>query len=120
MCEAERFGHSGDGGWWLCTARLKRRSCVIFSFGVGFDPTFETAAASRLSFCRVVSFDPTPIVGMALTAIDAEWQHVSSPTACSIDAPQQLAQVACALKASSSLIDSSQTLRALKPQYDAQ
>ena len=52
---------------------------------------------------------------MALTATDAEWQRVGAPTACSEDAPRHLAEVACALKASSA----PRTLRTLKPQYDA-
>ena len=95
LCRAERFGHAGDGGWWLCTDLLSQ-PCVIFSFGVGYDPSFDTEAASRLPSCKVISLDPTPAVRSALTATDAEWSRVNTAKACSADAPRQIAEASSA------------------------
>jgi len=58
-----RYGTSGDGGWWMCdSVAFSRRGCTIFSFGIGFDSSFDRAVATGLPQCTVNMFDPTPKV----------------------------------------------------------
>jgi len=46
------YGGPGDGEWFLChTKALASSVCVIFSFGIGFDDTFDNAAAKALPNC---------------------------------------------------------------------
>jgi hypothetical protein len=56
-----RFGHIGDGGWWVCDSpRLRgshRGACAIYSAGIGFDWSFDLAAATRLPNCTVHMMD---------------------------------------------------------------
>lgn len=72
-----RFGGAGDGGWTLCVDRQAMRvqkSCVIFSFGVGFDASFDLDVATRLPWCDVHMFDPTPQVVDVLSGSEAAWK----------------------------------------------
>ncbi len=62
-CELkERVGIVGDGGKWVCdVARYERprpagRACVIYSFGVRGDSSFEAAMLQRTP-CEVFGFD---------------------------------------------------------------
>ena len=60
----KRYGHGGqavDGSWWVCeTPRVKSAECVVYLFGVGFDPSFDKEFAAARPNCQVHSFDPTP------------------------------------------------------------
>ena len=59
-----RYGLPGDGGWWLCASPLLRSAstCIIYSVGIGFDMSFDLAAAALLPHCQVHALDPTPTV----------------------------------------------------------
>jgi len=52
-----RFGHSGDGGWEVCLDHLDPSNCVVYSFGISNDPSFDLAIADF--GCHVFAFDPT-------------------------------------------------------------
>ena len=53
-----RFGNWGDGGYDVCVDGIDaQRGCVVYSFGVSSDPSFDRAMA-RLG-CRTFSFDHT-------------------------------------------------------------
>jgi len=55
-------GLCDDGGKVLCsTERLNSDSCIVYSFGVGFDHSFEDEVLA-MTRCQVFSFDPTPSV----------------------------------------------------------
>ena len=77
LCAKQRrFGGAGDSGWTLCVDRRAmhvRDRCVIFSFGVGFDAAFDLDAATRLPWCEVHMFDPTPQVVEVLSGSAAAW-----------------------------------------------
>lgn len=69
-----RLGHSSmfgerDGGWNVCgddfarSKRLERKSlgreCVIYSFGINDDPSFDHDVVRRWPECGVYAFDPS-------------------------------------------------------------
>lgn len=59
--EMERVGRMGDGGKWVCgMSRIeesaKRRPCVIYSFGVRDESSFENEILSRTD-CRLWAYD---------------------------------------------------------------
>ena len=45
-----------DGEWRVCLAKLPPKECVVYSFGVGWDWSFDDDMARR---CDVFSFDPS-------------------------------------------------------------
>ena len=50
-----------DGSWSVCeTPKVRSASCVVYAFGVGFDPSFDIEFAASHPNCMVHSFDPTP------------------------------------------------------------
>lgn len=61
-----RMGRDGDGGKWTCGAENLGRtsvqntpqSCVVYSFGVHEDSSFESDILSS-TFCQVWAYDPT-------------------------------------------------------------
>ena len=64
-CDArERVGRVGDGGKWLCSlTRLRQdaqseHGCVVYSYGVRDDVTFELELIRRTG-CTVHAFDPS-------------------------------------------------------------
>ncbi|XP_076455895.1 uncharacterized protein LOC143290386 [Babylonia areolata] len=56
----ERVGKVTDGGWEVCEDNGYRPSapCLVYSFGVGDDFSFDDAVAKRYG-CEVHSFDPS-------------------------------------------------------------
>src|SRR5690606_37107094 len=63
--DMQRVGSIGDGGKWVCglshlqQLRAKGSSpCVVYSYGVSFDSTFEAELHNRAG-CEVHAFDPT-------------------------------------------------------------
>lgn len=58
-----RFGSTHDGGWWLCASPgLRQPQCAAYSLGIGFDMSFDLAAAKALPTCVIHMLDPTPTV----------------------------------------------------------
>ncbi|KAH9988439.1 methyltransferase domain-containing protein [Russula compacta] len=57
----ERIGRLGDGGKWLCgVERLStQRKCVIYSFGINGESSFEAALMERAPGCEVWGYDFT-------------------------------------------------------------
>jgi len=55
----ERVGVIGDGGKWACgVARVaKQDKCVIYSFGVSHESSYEAALLRRLPNCEVWGYD---------------------------------------------------------------
>ncbi|KAH9512347.1 hypothetical protein Btru_039268 [Bulinus truncatus] len=61
LCQRKiRLGNLGDGGWEVCDDPDVRPQppCVIYSFGINFDFSFDDDAA-RVYGCHVHSFDPS-------------------------------------------------------------
>uniref|UniRef100_A0A0B6ZKQ3 Methyltransferase domain-containing protein n=1 Tax=Arion vulgaris TaxID=1028688 RepID=A0A0B6ZKQ3_9EUPU len=61
ICQRKlRMGKVGDGGWEICDDPKVRpqQPCVIYSFGINYDFSFDDDAA-RLYGCHVYSFDPS-------------------------------------------------------------
>jgi hypothetical protein len=54
-----RFGSHDDGGWNLCLDALPvdRNQCLVYSFGIGNESSFDFAAAA--DGCEVMMFDPS-------------------------------------------------------------
>jgi FkbM family methyltransferase len=57
-CNTIRLGH-GDGKWCICPDSINDSS-VIYSFGVGFNISFDLAIIKRFG-AQVHGFDPTPL-----------------------------------------------------------
>ena len=62
--EMSRLGRMSEGGKFVCRAEelATRRTCVIYSFGVSGDVTFETELLGNVlagSRCQLLAFDPT-------------------------------------------------------------
>jgi len=57
--EVERLGALGDGGKWVCgTSRIATKpNCVIYSFGINYESSFEAALLSRTQGCQVWGYD---------------------------------------------------------------
>ncbi|BFZ00530.1 hypothetical protein BsWGS_03569 [Bradybaena similaris] len=55
-----RMGNLGDGGWEICDDPdvRPRPPCIIYSFGINYDFTFDDNAAKTYG-CHVYSFDPS-------------------------------------------------------------
>jgi len=82
----ERVGRVGDGGKWMCdieALRAKTRggdNCVVYSYGVRDDVSFETELVRRTG-CTVHAFDPTvpglPVEGTTAKHITFHKQALS-------------------------------------------
>jgi len=57
--EVERLGALGDGGKWVCgISRLETKpNCVIYSFGINYESSFEATLLSRTHGCQVWGYD---------------------------------------------------------------
>lgn len=60
--DVERIGRIGDGGKWICGMTRyeanKDRPCVVYSFGVNDDSSFENALLGRTN-CEIWGYDYT-------------------------------------------------------------
>ncbi len=59
--ETERVGRLGDGGKWVCgmskyEALPKRKPCIIYSFGIQFESSFEEGYLER-THCEIWGYD---------------------------------------------------------------
>jgi len=59
--ELERLGATGDGGKWTCgLSRLEDKpGCVIYSFGIDWDSSWEAEVLARTEHCEIWGFDYT-------------------------------------------------------------
>ncbi|KAH9942863.1 methyltransferase domain-containing protein [Amylocystis lapponica] len=59
--ELERIGDIGDGGKWVCgLSRLAEKpDCVVYSFGLDWDSSFEAELLERTRHCEIWGFDYT-------------------------------------------------------------
>ena len=58
--EIERLGAMGDGGKWTCgvSSRLsQKKDCVIYSFGVNQDSSFEEDVLETTKHCEIWGYD---------------------------------------------------------------
>lgn len=58
--DVERVGHIGDGGKWLCaltSLTSMSRPCLVYSYGISTDASFEYTLAS--AGCVIHAFDPS-------------------------------------------------------------
>ncbi|RAL58986.1 hypothetical protein DID88_009015 [Monilinia fructigena] len=57
--EMERLGRLGEGGWWICGISKfakGKKPCVVYSFGVGNDSSFEAEILGRTK-CEIWGYD---------------------------------------------------------------
>lgn len=57
--ELERVGALGDGGKWACgMSRLEhKRDCIIYTFGMNYETSFEAEILERTRHCQVWGYD---------------------------------------------------------------
>ncbi|XP_074644092.1 uncharacterized protein LOC141900960 isoform X2 [Tubulanus polymorphus] len=57
---SKRFGNSGDGGWDMCLdpAYTIKSPCLIYSFGINWDFSFDDAVDRQFG-CELHAFDPS-------------------------------------------------------------
>ncbi|KAL6308922.1 methyltransferase domain-containing protein [Sparassis latifolia] len=57
--EAERIGALGDGGKWVCgLSRIAEKpDCVVYSFGIDWDSSFEAEVLTRTRHCEIWGYD---------------------------------------------------------------
>ncbi|KAG8908743.1 hypothetical protein FRB99_002981 [Tulasnella sp. 403] len=57
--EVERIGALADGGKWVCglSKIAKKKGCVVYSFGVDDESSFEASILDRTEGCRVWGYD---------------------------------------------------------------
>lgn len=59
--EVERHGALGDGGKWVCgLSRVRdKRDCVVYSFGIGYESSFEAEILRNTQYCQIWGYDYT-------------------------------------------------------------
>ncbi|KAF8644217.1 hypothetical protein AX16_008621 [Volvariella volvacea WC 439] len=57
--EVERHGAMGDGGKWVCgLSRLReKRDCIIYSFGINLESSFEASILENTNHCQIWGYD---------------------------------------------------------------
>jgi len=57
--EIERVGSLGDGGKWTCgLSRLQHKpECLIYTFGMNYETSFEAEVLERTHYCEVWGYD---------------------------------------------------------------
>ena len=55
--ESKLWGRKDAGGWYLCDVIDKYDKCIVYSYGLGADWSFDNAAEA--SGCEVHGFDPS-------------------------------------------------------------
>lgn len=58
--EALLWGRDHHGGWFICKDYLPQQECIVYSYGLGADWSFDVAA-ERYG-CEVHGFDPTNLL----------------------------------------------------------
>ncbi|ESK85687.1 hypothetical protein Moror_9914 [Moniliophthora roreri MCA 2997] len=57
--EVQRIGSLGDGGKWVCgLSRLRdKKDCIIYSFGINAESSFEAELLSHTRYCEIWGYD---------------------------------------------------------------
>ncbi|KAF8815245.1 hypothetical protein BYT27DRAFT_7195546 [Phlegmacium glaucopus] len=57
--EVERLGALGDGGKWVCgLSRVAQKpDCIVYSFGINHESSFEEEVLSKTEHCRIWGYD---------------------------------------------------------------
>ncbi|KAG8936113.1 hypothetical protein FRC03_011172 [Tulasnella sp. 419] len=57
--EVKRIGLLGDGGKWVCglSKIARKKDCVIYSFGINDESSFEAALLEKTEHCQVYGYD---------------------------------------------------------------
>ncbi|KAK1219265.1 hypothetical protein PQX77_018032 [Marasmius sp. AFHP31] len=57
--DLQRLGALGDGGKWVCgiTRVEKKRDCVVYSFGINYESSFESAILDHTDHCQIWGYD---------------------------------------------------------------
>ncbi|KAH8082829.1 methyltransferase domain-containing protein [Cristinia sonorae] len=57
--ERERIGTLGDGGKWVCgLSRVEdKKNCVVYSFGINGESSFEAEILNRTNHCEIWGYD---------------------------------------------------------------
>jgi len=57
--EVNRLGALGDGGKWICgISRLAHKpDCVVYSFGINYESSFEAQVLDRTQDCQIYGYD---------------------------------------------------------------
>jgi len=57
--EVERLGALGDGGKWVCgLSRVAQKTdCVVYSFGINYESSFEAEILSNTEHCQIWGYD---------------------------------------------------------------
>jgi len=57
--EVERLGALGDGGKWVCgLSRIaKKPDCIVYSFGINYESSFEAEILSNTENCEIWGYD---------------------------------------------------------------
>jgi len=57
--EVERLGALGDGGKWVCgLSRVAQKpDCIVYSFGINYESSFENEILSNTEHCEVWGYD---------------------------------------------------------------
>ncbi|KAH8077513.1 methyltransferase domain-containing protein [Cristinia sonorae] len=67
----ERIGNLGDGGKWMCgfDRVARQRDCVIYSFGLNGEVSFEAELLSRAPNCQIWGYD------FSVSSIGSDIEH---------------------------------------------
>ncbi|KAF5329604.1 hypothetical protein D9619_009389 [Psilocybe cf. subviscida] len=57
--EIERLGALGDGGKWVCgiSRVAEKEDCVVYSFGINLESSFESEILSHTDHCQIWGYD---------------------------------------------------------------
>jgi len=57
--EVERLGALGDGGKWVCglSRVAKKPDCIVYSFGINYESSFESEILSNTDNCEIWGYD---------------------------------------------------------------
>ncbi|KDR78037.1 hypothetical protein GALMADRAFT_245009 [Galerina marginata CBS 339.88] len=57
--EIERLGALGDGGKWVCglSRVAEKPDCVVYSFGINYESSFESEILAGTEYCQVWGYD---------------------------------------------------------------
>jgi len=75
--EVQRLGALGDGGKWVCgLSRVEHKpDCIVYSFGVNYESSFEAEILSNTQECQIWGYDSAKSFGPQITPTQASRTH---------------------------------------------